>query len=128
MAKKVEIAKTDEYHNNIKDKILFWLFKHFERILHKDKYGVNIWWQYWKFDKQAADYLKREYPTTSRWESKITQFEFNNKLNNIDNLVWGASKPVITINDENKRQANFTLILWQDNEVISSSNFVFVEE
>lgn len=119
--KKIEITP----RNKLAFKVMKWIDKH----ISKNKYGlVSGWWQCWKYDRWAFEYINRVQPTNKLWLTKRLSIDFYYQLCDTDELVVGASKPVITINEKGNREAVFTLVLWCGAVQISSAKFIFIEK
>lgn len=113
----------------MKDKIIFWLFKIFEKVFYKNKYGmVSGWWQSWEFDRKGWEYAISYFKTKKHWLTSELKIKFYKQLCSVDNLVWGAENIKCIKNKKGKKELTFDIVLWQNKDMISKANFIFIEE
>lgn len=123
------MTKREVIYITQKSKLAFRFMKWLDRHISKNKYGlVSGWWQCWKFDRWAFEYINRVEPTNKQWLTKQANISFYYQLCDTDELIIGASTPVIRENEKGNREAVFTLVLWCGAVQISSATFVFVEK
>ena len=107
------------------DKIIFFLLN----LISKNKYGlVSGWWQCWKYDKLAFDYINKKHPTKKMWLTKDINISFYRQICDTYNLVCAASDVAYSESEKGELKATFTLSFWIGSVMMSAAVFQFIEK
>lgn len=112
---------------SLKEKIVFYLFKIFEKYIRKNQYkNVSGWWQNFMYDIKAFEFVKHKFPEFKKLETKSINTIFENELKDTKDLVWGVSNIKVLKTKKNKDKVIFRISLFKEDVEISYSDFIFV--